>query len=484
MILDAIKSWARETPEAVAIIDHDVPISYAEFARAIHATRDVLSAQKLGLPPRGTVAIMSSGFPMWCIQLALRSMGLDTVFVHNLTSAAALNFKDLAAVVTTQHDVALRGRSSSIAFSCKLITLRDDFWRVPIASISEERDNDAQVFGNHFLYTSGTTGHYKKVLVNSRLERAGAERAAKLGLVKTDTISHILSFGGHTAIGYREPINAWFNGATIIIDSREDALSNLMQHFPNYIPMTPNLANQIVKNKIDNMASRNNCHISIAGGFVSFNLIKELRRVGFNNIRNAFGSTECSKILYSWVVSEDTLVWLKPYADRHVEIVDETGRVCENGEEGKLRIKLLDIDASGYFDDAAATASAFSDGWFYPGDLAVRRDDGRIRLVGRAGDVINLMGGKKATAPYEQAVQTITDASAACIFQEVHLDGTDELVIALETEQSPSSETIERIRALFATPSPLRVVVFPEFPRTTLGMSKIQRLQLRKMVLG
>lgn len=484
MIFNSIKYWASQRPNAVAVIDHDVKVTYYEFSRAIHATRNLLSHKELGLPSRGVVAIMSSGFPMWCIQLALRSMGLDTVFVQNLTAAAALNFKDLAAVVTTQRDIAVRGADSRLAFACKLITLPDGFWRATDVTLPEEIDSQFNIFGNHFLYTSGTTGHYKKVMSDWRFERRIAERFARLGFVKEDTISHVLNFGAHTSLGYREPISAWFFGATIIIDERSDAVSNLMRHYPTKIRLTPDIAYNLAKQEKIEKSAKLMPEISVGGGFVSYKILQQLNRMGFVHVTNSFGSTECSRTLYSLVDSEDSLVWLQPYPDRQVEIVDEDGRVCKNGQEGKLRIRLLDIDASGYFDDAEATASAFSDGWFYTGDLAISRQDGRIRIVGRAGDVINLMGAKKATAPYEQAVQQITHASAVCIFQEVHVDGTDELVIALETTHSPSSETVERIRALFANQIALRVEIFPEFPRTTLGMSKIQRLQLRNMVFG
>lgn len=421
---------------------------------------------------------------MWCIQLALRSMGLNTVFVRNLKEASSLRFKDLVAVVTTPRNIAIRGTDAPLGFTCKLITLPDGFWQAPNPGLPTDDWAETPSFGNHFLYTSGTTGEYKKVMSDSRLERLHAERAVKLGRGSADTVAHVLGFGAHTVIGYRVPVTAWFTGATIIIDERPDALANLLRHSPTEFTLTPDLASALAARPPKLDPERPLPTILLGGGFISHQVVQTLQRAGFTDLRNAFGATECSRILYSAIDSEDSLVWLETYPDRHVEVIDEDGRICDYGQEGKIRIKLLDHDATGYFDDPEATAAAFSDGWFYPGDLAIRRHDNRIRILGRAGDVINLLGVKQATAPFEQAVQQITHASAVCIFQEVRLDGTDELVVVLEAEDSPSSETLDRIRSLFPQQTALRVEVLPAFPRTTLGMSKIKRLQLRKMVFG
>ena len=58
----------------------------------------------------------------------------------------------------------------------------------------------------------------------------------------------------------------------------------------------------------------------------------------------------------------------------------------------------------GYFEDEAATESAFRGGWFHSGDLAVWHPDGNIELRDRAKDIIISGGENISTIEVEQAV--------------------------------------------------------------------------------
>jgi fatty-acyl-CoA synthase len=59
---------------------------------------------------------------------------------------------------------------------------------------------------------------------------------------------------------------------------------------------------------------------------------------------------------------------------------------------------------SGYFDDDAATRTAFTGGWFHSGDLAVWHPDGNIELRDRGKDVIISGGENISSIEVEQAI--------------------------------------------------------------------------------
>jgi acyl-CoA synthetase (AMP-forming)/AMP-acid ligase II len=59
---------------------------------------------------------------------------------------------------------------------------------------------------------------------------------------------------------------------------------------------------------------------------------------------------------------------------------------------------------SGYFDDEAATATAFAGGWFHSGDLAVWHPDGNIELRDRGKDIIISGGENISSIEVEQAI--------------------------------------------------------------------------------
>ncbi|MFN0162430.1 MAG: class I adenylate-forming enzyme family protein [Burkholderiales bacterium] len=70
-----------------------------------------------------------------------------------------------------------------------------------------------------------------------------------------------------------------------------------------------------------------------------------------------------------------------------VEVVDATHRPLPPGEVGRLRYRSPGC-ASEFLHDPDASAEAFRDGWFYPGDLALLDAQGYLTLAGRAKDMI------------------------------------------------------------------------------------------------
>ena len=74
----------------------------------------------------------------------------------------------------------------------------------------------------------------------------------------------------------------------------------------------------------------------------------------------------------------------RPAAGYEVRIADEEGRRVPGGEPGELQVRG-DWLMLGYLDRPEATAEVFDDeGWLRTGDLARRRDDGNLVLVGRS----------------------------------------------------------------------------------------------------
>ncbi len=77
----------------------------------------------------------------------------------------------------------------------------------------------------------------------------------------------------------------------------------------------------------------------------------------------------------------------RPVFGVEVAILDAAGNHLAPGSLGRLAYRGPGV-ARGFFDDAAADAEAFSDGWFLPGDLASVDAEGYITLKGRSKDVI------------------------------------------------------------------------------------------------
>jgi len=121
---------------------------------------------------------------------------------------------------------------------------------------------------------------------------------------------------------------------------------------------------------------------------------------------------------------------------------------------------------------------------FLSGDLAVRRADGRIRVVGRAGDVVNLHGQKVAAAPIELSVQQRLGVDEVCLFTTLSDAGKEEILIALQSSRQVPQADLDALAGEFASFDRVRFAVLEAFPRTTAGLKKVDRIALRERLLG
>jgi fatty-acyl-CoA synthase len=110
-----------------------------------------------------------------------------------------------------------------------------------------------------------------------------------------------------------------------------------------------------------------------------------------------YGQTESSPVITMSSV-DDTLERRVSTVGRacpntEVKIASPTGDAVEVGEQGELCTRGY-LVMKGYDQEAEATARAIdSEGWLHTGDLATMREDGCIRVTGRAKDMI-IRGGE------------------------------------------------------------------------------------------
>ena len=70
---------------------------------------------------------------------------------------------------------------------------------------------------------------------------------------------------------------------------------------------------------------------------------------------------------------------------------------------------------TGYLDEPALTAAAFSDGWFRTGDLARTVGDEMVELMGRSKEIISRGGNKVTPVEIEQVLCAHPDIVAAMV---------------------------------------------------------------------
>jgi acyl-coenzyme A synthetase/AMP-(fatty) acid ligase len=481
MIVNRIYRWARKQPGKTAVILNNRAISYLTFARAIDTTRRFLEAQNL---PASTLAVVVSMnlFDAWLLVMAARSLGMTTIVVRSIDQAGTLKLRRVSCLLAHQnYQAELQPNNDSLAGVRRVIVPEAVYANIH-AGEPPRQLSARPPLGGHILYTSGTTGAYKKLLVEGATEDQRNAARAQMSDITRETLFHALYFGLWTGIGFKTPSAVWRSGGGVIIDQTAEANANFLRHPITFAQTTPGTLRPIVGARDPSAGPVQGLLLRCGGGFVPESLARQAVDRISRDFVVGFSSTEmANSLMQSRFETTEDLVWLRPRTEGRVQVVDENGDECPPGVEGELRALVTDGDSTAYLDDDEASAQVFRDGFFYPGDAAVRRADGRIRVLGRTADVINVNGVKHALAPIEQRVQQILGVEEVCIFSGLSEGGVEELVVAVQSERDLDTLDVERALGASGLFESIRVEFFREFPRTTAGLAKTRRSELRRL---
>jgi acyl carrier protein len=151
----------------------------------------------------------------------------------------------------------------------------------------------------------------------------------------------------------------------------------------------------------------------------------------------------------------------------------------ESGSRGELQVRGENV-FSGYWGDPVRTAQTLiGDGWMRTGDLARRREDGALEIVGRIKTMIN-MGGQSIVP--EEIDEVLATHSAVVDVATVGMSDPEfeEAAVSAVVLQQPASEPeltsycrqrLERLKV------PKRIIAIERIPRGDAGKPKIGELR-------
>jgi acyl-CoA synthetase (AMP-forming)/AMP-acid ligase II len=170
-----------------------------------------------------------------------------------------------------------------------------------------------------------------------------------------------------------------------------------------------------------------------------------------------------------------------PSADL-VRVVDEQTQDVPRDSEtiGEVVMRGNNV-MSGYFDDPEATATAFRDGWFHSGDLAVWHLDGNIELRDRGKDIIISGGENISSIEVEQAIvahPAVLECAVVAVPHERWGERPKAFVTLKENATTTANEIIAFARERLAHYKCPDAVEFGPLPKTSTG--KVQKFLLRE----
>lgn len=172
-----------------------------------------------------------------------------------------------------------------------------------------------------------------------------------------------------------------------------------------------------------------------------------------------------------------------------VAIVDESGNVVPDGDEGDIAVRVEPERPVGlfkeYWRDPERNAEAHRAGWYITGDRGVRDADGYFWFVGRADDVILSAAYRIGPFEVESALlehPAVAEAAVVGIPDEIRGQIVKAFVVLAEgygAGDDLARELQEHVKATTAPYKyPRRIEFATELPKTVSG--KIRRVELRK----
>jgi acyl-coenzyme A synthetase/AMP-(fatty) acid ligase len=134
--------------------------------------------------------------------------------------------------------------------------------------------------------------------------------------------------------------------------------------------------------------------VEVSGAKLEDELAIQLSK-NFYNVIDVYGASETNKSFANLIevdANGDLIRSGKPL-DSTVEIINDEGHLCADGEKGTVRVRNGYL-VKEYLKAESATQENFRDGWFYPGDIAYWGGNGELVVCGRTDEIISFGGVK------------------------------------------------------------------------------------------
>ncbi|BBX00172.1 amino acid adenylation protein [Mycolicibacterium moriokaense] len=458
-LIDILYDTAARYPDAPAIDDGEVQLTYAEMIADIEDSVDWLAARGIGRGDRIGIRMPSGSYALYVAILATLATGAAYVPVDadDPDERADLVFAEAGVVAIITEAGLIRAQGSSRGWRAAAPLGRDDAW---------------------IIFTSGSTGTPKGVAVTHRSAAAFVDAEARMFLQDNpigpgDRVLAGLSVAFDASC--EEMWLAWRNGACLVPAPRSLVRSGmdlgpwLVARDITVVSTVPTLAALWPAEALESV------RLLIFGGEACPLELAERLAVEGREVWNTYGPTEatvvaCAARLRAWGPVSIGL----PLPGWDLAVVDRDGIPVSYGEVGELVIGGVGL--ARYLDpekDAEKYAPMPTLGWdrcYRSGDLVRFESDG-LYFQGRADDQVKVGGRRIELGEVDSALVNLPGVSGGAGAVRRTASGTPLLVGYIASTDPSFDLAAARASLAEALPAALvpRLVLVTELPTRTSG---------------
>jgi len=514
---DVVDEYAKSQPDKVAIVWCDESGAEATFTFGQlkeYSDKTANFFKSVGIK-RGdpVMLVLKRRYEFWFCILALHKLGAITIpATHLLTSKDIVyraNAADIKMIVCVpdpeviKHVEDAQSKTPSLIYKALICESKDgwiDFTKsVDEASNTFDRPQGDQASCNDDIsllyFTSGTTGMPKMVQHNYEYP-LGHILTAKYWQNVTDGGLHLtVADTGWAKAVWGKIYGQWLSGSAVFVYDYnkfvpQEMLGVISKHGVTTFCAPPTIYRFFIKEDLTMFDLSKLKYCVVAGEPLNPEVFNQFYNATGIKLMEAFGQTELTVTLgtFPWMEPKPGSMG-KPSPGYDIDILDDSGNSCPDGEEGQIVVRTDKIRPAGmfggYYRDAALTNKVWHDGIYYTGDMAWRDEEGYFWFVGRADDVIKSSGYRigpfevesallEHPSVLECAITAVPDEDRGAIVKATvvlakNYTSSNELVKELQ-------EHVKRVTAPYKYP---RIIEFVnELPKTISG--KIRRVEIRQ----
>jgi long-chain acyl-CoA synthetase len=414
-----VSNFVHETsmrlPDHVAVYDHNGVVTYKQLSDKVNASAQWLTSSGISRGMGvGVMGVNSCDF----IVLAFAVMQCGAVV---LPLSSQLSEEELINTVrVSKLHFLLFDEHSKVGLdsthSVDLSVLQSK-WRLQ----SFDYINSITTIAPHvpdaalIRFTSGTTGSAKGVILSHQtINERTAAAAASLQLSEQDSVLWVLSMAFHFVVSIITYVRC---GCSIIIN--KDFLASAMleeadRYQATFIYASPMHIRLLANDRSGKKLQHARRVISTSTGISADQCESFYQRFGMH-VHQAYGIIEVGLPVISddrCSQHPDAIGFAAPGYE--ADIFDENMNLLPSGETGLFAVKGPGMfDA--YLDPPALRDDVTSNGWFMTGDLAMKKADGMITVMGRKKSLINVAGNKVFPEDVETVINRHADVTSSRI---------------------------------------------------------------------
>ncbi|MGH3580718.1 MAG: amino acid adenylation domain-containing protein, partial [Mycobacterium sp.] len=458
-LIDILYDTARRFPDAPAIDDGEIQLTYAELIGDIEESVAWLAARGIGRGDRIGIRMPSGSYALYTAILATLAAGAAYVPVDadDPDERAALVFGEAGVVAVITERGLVRATGSSRGWRAAPPLHRDDAW---------------------IIFTSGSTGTPKGVAVTHRNAAAFVDAEARMFLQAGplgpgDRVLAGLSVAFDASC--EEMWLAWRHGACLVPAPRSLVRSGmdlgpwLVSRDITVVSTVPTLAALWPAEALEAV------RLLIFGGEACPPELAERLAVEGREVWNTYGPTEATVVACAAPLDGKGPVSIGlPLPGWDLVVVDKEGQPVRLGEVGELVIGGVGL--ARYLDpakDAEKYAAMPSLGWeraYRSGDLVRLEADG-LYFQGRADDQVKVGGRRIELGEVDSALVHLPGVSGGAAAVRKTASGTPLLVGYIASADPAFDLAAARAALAAALPAALvpRLVLLDELPTRTSG---------------